>query len=400
MANADPTRDYYADLNISINADENEIRKAFRALALQYHPDRNPGHETEFVLKFQNIQAAHEILCDRLQRAKYNYDRKEYLKRDSNTSKTSRARSPPSASNAYTATTPTPPKPSPQQYYASHANRVNRFVPKGYRAPPTAQRSDTRAKDAGARANVFTAREKVKQPRVDGKARTYNPGTQTKQNAWSQRNNPNGKPFGRSQSTRVSSSKMGFNPGTPGGDEGQARSAYKNYTRAGSTPSHLSPPPKDTQTPYYANTTGEQKSMFESFEKSADVRDLPTGSNKPNSPAYAVSFATFDQRQQRNTYSGKSKKPFSHMYADSSDERSGSKVLQEATKHGKPPPPPPTTYSQSGFAIPQSQQSNTLPGTMPNSTNMKFAPSDWHGKFESIADYFTSSLRIDSATIG
>ena len=53
MVKADPTRNYYADLKVSANASENEIRKAFRGLALQYHPDRNPGRESEFVVKFQ-----------------------------------------------------------------------------------------------------------------------------------------------------------------------------------------------------------------------------------------------------------------------------------------------------------------------------------------------------------
>ena len=40
-------------------------------LALKYHPDRNPGKESEFIAKFQAIQAAHEILSDPQQRMKY-----------------------------------------------------------------------------------------------------------------------------------------------------------------------------------------------------------------------------------------------------------------------------------------------------------------------------------------
>jgi curved DNA-binding protein CbpA len=416
MANADLTRDYYADLEVATNASENEIRKAFRALALQYHPDRNPGHETKFVLKFQEIQAAHEILCDKLQRAKYDVDRRKYQERDKNTFKTSRTRSPPSACNAYTTTTPTPPKPSPRQHYASHANGANRFANNKYRASPTAHRSDTRTKSAGARANVFTAWEKVKQPRADVKARTQNPGTHTKQNNWSQKSNPNDTPLGRSQSTRASSSKKGFNPGTPGGDEGQAPSAYKNYVRPGSTPPrsstppHPSLPPKDNQThevpytegirtraPYYTDTTGEQKSMFGSYDKSAGIRNLPTSLNEPNSCTYTGSFADSSRKQQHDAYSGKPNRAFPHIYADSSDEGSRSNVLQEATKHGEPPP---ATWSQNEFTTPQSQQSNILPGNMPNSVNMNLAPSDWHGKFESMTDYFASNLRIDSAAVG
>src|SRR5689334_15353685 len=44
-------------------------------LALEYHPDRNPGRESEFSTKFQAIQVAHEILCDPHQRLKYDTER-------------------------------------------------------------------------------------------------------------------------------------------------------------------------------------------------------------------------------------------------------------------------------------------------------------------------------------
>ncbi|KAF2840165.1 heat shock protein DnaJ, partial [Patellaria atrata CBS 101060] len=71
MVKADPKHNYYADLDISPNADTDEIKKQFRKLALKYHPDRNPGRETECVPRFQAIQAAHEILTDNEVRAKY-----------------------------------------------------------------------------------------------------------------------------------------------------------------------------------------------------------------------------------------------------------------------------------------------------------------------------------------
>lgn len=44
-------------------------------LALEYHPDRNPGGESEFNTKFQAIQVAHEILCDPHQGLKYDTER-------------------------------------------------------------------------------------------------------------------------------------------------------------------------------------------------------------------------------------------------------------------------------------------------------------------------------------
>lgn len=75
MAKPDLTRDYYADLELKSNATEAEIKKQFRQLALKYHPDRNPGRETEVNAKFQTIQAASEILLDPEQKAKYDSGR-------------------------------------------------------------------------------------------------------------------------------------------------------------------------------------------------------------------------------------------------------------------------------------------------------------------------------------
>ncbi|KAF2675274.1 hypothetical protein BT63DRAFT_420488 [Microthyrium microscopicum] len=76
MVKADPKRNYYADLDVSPAASTDDIKKQFRKLARLYHPDRNPGKELEYVPKFQAIQAAHEVLGDPDQRAKYDADRK------------------------------------------------------------------------------------------------------------------------------------------------------------------------------------------------------------------------------------------------------------------------------------------------------------------------------------
>lgn len=62
--------DYYEVLNVSREATDEEIKKAYRKLALQYHPDRNPGdHKAEE--KFKEINEAYEVLGDAQKRNHY-----------------------------------------------------------------------------------------------------------------------------------------------------------------------------------------------------------------------------------------------------------------------------------------------------------------------------------------
>jgi len=64
--------DYYATLGVGRNASAEEIKKAYRKLALQYHPDKNPGNK-EAEEKFKQINEAYAVLSDPEKRA--NYDR-------------------------------------------------------------------------------------------------------------------------------------------------------------------------------------------------------------------------------------------------------------------------------------------------------------------------------------
>ena len=56
-------RDYYEVLGVGKNATPDEMRKAYRKLALQYHPDRNPG-DKEAEEKFKEAAEAYDVLHD------------------------------------------------------------------------------------------------------------------------------------------------------------------------------------------------------------------------------------------------------------------------------------------------------------------------------------------------
>jgi molecular chaperone DnaJ len=63
-------RDYYEVLGVNKDADEGVIKKAYRKLALKYHPDRNPD-DKEAEEKFKEAAEAYEILSDSQKRARY-----------------------------------------------------------------------------------------------------------------------------------------------------------------------------------------------------------------------------------------------------------------------------------------------------------------------------------------
>src|SRR4029453_8995913 len=72
MAMATAKRDYYQVLGVAKNADEDEIKKAYRKLAMKYPPDRNQGDGAKKAEEsFKEAKEAYEMLSDPQKRAAY-----------------------------------------------------------------------------------------------------------------------------------------------------------------------------------------------------------------------------------------------------------------------------------------------------------------------------------------
>ncbi|MCJ1398238.1 hypothetical protein MMC11_001435 [Xylographa trunciseda] len=248
MVKADPKHDYYADLDLPASAEVTDVKKQFKKLALKYHPDRNPGKEIEFNSKFQEIQSAHEILVDPVQKNKYDADRKKiaglsayFSPKTTNTP----GRSP------FT-NFPPPPRPPPTsskttypQSPSSGANRYANFAAND--KSWTRQNNDAQAKTDAAKAwaemnhgqhNGGSFGKNTRQNRANSfhnQANNEPPKgfAPRPRAAWDQTQDKSGVFPGMARaSTMHVPKKAGFAPGTPGGDEPPART-NSSYVTAG-----------------------------------------------------------------------------------------------------------------------------------------------------------------------
>lgn len=71
----DPKKNYYDILGIAEDANEDDIKKAYRKLAMKYHPDRNRDN-AEAEEKFKEVNEANEVLSNQQKRQQYDAFRK------------------------------------------------------------------------------------------------------------------------------------------------------------------------------------------------------------------------------------------------------------------------------------------------------------------------------------
>ncbi|GLJ45300.1 hypothetical protein SUGI_0953390 [Cryptomeria japonica] len=72
--------DYYNILSVSKNATDEDLKKAYRKLAMKWHPDKNPNNKKEAEAKFKQISEAYDVLSDPQKRAIYDQYGEEGLK--------------------------------------------------------------------------------------------------------------------------------------------------------------------------------------------------------------------------------------------------------------------------------------------------------------------------------
>ena len=83
MARTRFDRDYYAMMSLHPEATEDEIRRAYRRLALEWHPDRNPGNPRAEE-RFKEISEAYAVLIDPVKRREYDHARRSGVAGDFN----------------------------------------------------------------------------------------------------------------------------------------------------------------------------------------------------------------------------------------------------------------------------------------------------------------------------
>lgn len=142
-------RDYYEILGVPTDASNDEIKKVFRRLARQYHPDLNPGDKAAEE-KFKNIGEAYEVLSDPNKRSQYDQVSR-FLKKKGFTKKA------PKASTFRTNERNGAGRTSTQETDFSQFGDFNSFVDQLLNRPTSARTTATASERSGVRVNTSDA---------------------------------------------------------------------------------------------------------------------------------------------------------------------------------------------------------------------------------------------------
>ena len=63
--------DYYSTLGVERKASEEDVKKAYKALAKKWHPDKNPNNQDVATRKFKEVSEAYQVLGDSVKRREY-----------------------------------------------------------------------------------------------------------------------------------------------------------------------------------------------------------------------------------------------------------------------------------------------------------------------------------------
>lgn len=211
--------------------------------ALKYHPDRNPGREDEANAQFLIIQAAHDVLTDTQERAKYDSTRKAGAGRYPAASGV-RGNPWSHVSQQY----PTPPRrnnPSSTRNTTSGADRWNQRFSAG--VPPTARTPGATGSGAETKKNAASAFEKMRNKSQPGAKSQPPPPTPPRAEYARQRAEAS---FGASKSSRANRTSAYMPSASGSGDEPPVSSSnYSTYRDPPSAHSHPAPDPKPQHIP-------------------------------------------------------------------------------------------------------------------------------------------------------
>lgn len=313
-------------------------------IALLYHPDRNPGRETEVTARFQKIQSAHEVLTDTHERAKYDANRPRNTYR---TGGNPRGNPWSHVSNQF----PTPPKAPtrarPQQPPppSAGAQRYKHFETPRQSANQSAQEG------AEARRSTYEAWERMRDwapPGGQASSKPAPPPRKTPRAANDEGHTSRPNPTARSQSQNTTHRK-GFTPSTPGGDEPAApKSAYATHREK---PSHA---PSPTDTPPAAHSRQTSDSSRRHSKQKSNVQFEP----RISTPYATHGGEKFNPFETTNLNRSKSSRVPSNKQSADGMPRVGSDSNLSA---GQRPRPQSSTFSKpsSTFTAPDSHESSS-----------------------------------------